>query len=233
MTHEDCRLRLDAYVDGTLSEEELQQVGHHLAGCAPCREEVERLKQLLGNLRALPRSVMPPRDLWPEISDRIASDRIASGQRNVVDMDDVRARGGRARWLRYAVAASVLIAFSSAITAYLARRSTSTAPMVDRGELAHGGKIARPSVAAMTVEATYNTTILQLHRTLAERRSGLSPKTVRIVERNLAIIDEAIRESQAALSAEPGDPELIRSVAAMYERKIALLEDANGLPDGS
>ena len=229
MNHEDCRLRLDAYVDGTLSEEELRQVGRHLADCDSCREEAERIKQLLGNLRALPRSVMPPRDLWPEISDGITAGLIAAGERDVVDMDEVRARRGRGKWWRYAVAASVLIAFSSAITAYLARKS----PVADRGDLAVGKPFARPSVAAMTVEATYSGTILQLHRALAERRSGLSPEAVRIVERNLAIIDGAIRESQAALSAEPGDPELIRSVAAMYERKIALLEDANGLPDGS
>ena len=96
-----------------------------------------------------------------------------------------------------------------------------------------GTHALQTDVALVNVAGTYNVTIQALHRTLRERRPDLSKETLREVERNLAIIDAAISASQAALATDPEDGDLIRTVSAMYEVKIALLQDANDLPNGS
>ena len=91
----------------------------------------------------------------------------------------------------------------------------------------------RALAVPVNVAGTYSGTIDALRRTLTARRADLSPETVLEIERNLAVIDTAIAAAQAALAEDPGDHELIRAVSSMYEEKIALLQDANDLPEGS
>ena len=43
------------------------------------------------------------------------------------------------------------------------------------------------------------------------------------VEQNLAVIDQALREVRAALDAEPGNPELTRMLAATHRKKVDVL----------
>lgn len=79
---------------------------------------------LRSHIGDLPRSIEPPRDLWPAIEGRLAP----------------RARRRPRPVLHQLAAAMVLIALSSAVTWYLVRRSdvpasVATAP-VDRAELA-------------------------------------------------------------------------------------------------
>ena len=71
MTCHELDVRLDDWVDGALDAGPPPEVESHLAGCAPCRERERQLRQLLAHAAALPRSVAPPRDLWPGIAERI------------------------------------------------------------------------------------------------------------------------------------------------------------------
>ncbi len=81
MTCQELDDRLDGWVDRTLPEEQKLEVESHLAECARCREEERQLRQLLTHAAALPRSVSPPRDLWPEISRKIERGRAWSWPR--------------------------------------------------------------------------------------------------------------------------------------------------------
>ena len=71
MTCHELDERLDDYLDGALAGADAEAVVSHLAGCEPCRERERQLRQLLAHAAALPRSVAPPRDLWPGIAERI------------------------------------------------------------------------------------------------------------------------------------------------------------------
>jgi hypothetical protein len=46
----------------------------HLADCAHCRAELERLHQRVARLKALP-SLRPSRDRWPAVRDRVRAER--------------------------------------------------------------------------------------------------------------------------------------------------------------
>lgn len=63
--------RLNGFVDGLLSAVERDAAEQHLAGCAECRRDVERLRALLASAAALPKSIEPARDLWPDIAPRL------------------------------------------------------------------------------------------------------------------------------------------------------------------
>lgn len=70
--------RLNDYLDGILSANEIKEVEKHLEGCLACREELLRLRNLMAETAALPKEMAPERNLWPEISARIASTRQAA-----------------------------------------------------------------------------------------------------------------------------------------------------------
>jgi hypothetical protein len=48
------------YLDGLSSREQLRSIRFHLGFCRSCREELERLQAIQGELRALPRRQVPP-----------------------------------------------------------------------------------------------------------------------------------------------------------------------------
>lgn len=68
-----------AHLLGALPELEEQAFARHVMGCAPCRDEVERLRAAV---EALPRSVTPlrpPPDLRRSIMDAVAADLSGAG----------------------------------------------------------------------------------------------------------------------------------------------------------
>ncbi len=222
MSHQEIKTRLDDYVDGLLLGEEQDEVEQHLAGCEDCREAVRFLRSLLVDAAALPRSIAPARDLWPDIADKIGEKRVVS--------PDFERSNRRSPWFGrglLAAAAVVLIALSSAITTLLVReRSLVTGQDSDR--------LRVPAVLAevQAFETEYSRAVEELSAVLHERREQLSPETVSVIEENLRIIDEAIRASRAALKADPGNQRSVHTILAMYKKKINLLERAVRLPAG-
>jgi hypothetical protein len=65
-----------------------------------------------------------------------------------------------------------------------------------------------------------------LARKLADDPAHLSASTRAVVERNLAIVDQAIQEAEAALATDPGNAELEQMVLARYAQRLALLKHA-------
>ena len=154
---------------------------------------------LRSHLADLPRSIDPPRDLWPAIEGRLAP----------------RARA-RPRIALYRLAAAIaLVALSSAVTWYVARRSdapvaVATTP-VDRAglaRLARAGDIMEQGLGS----------------------SSLAPATRAVLARNLVVIDSAIAECQRALDADPGSPVLAGLLRAAHRQRVEFLQQAARLP---
>jgi hypothetical protein len=71
--HEQIRMQLDDFIDGTLAEPERVRVAAHLDGCPACRADVEAVQALLAEAGRLPRSIQPTSDLWGGIEHRLVS----------------------------------------------------------------------------------------------------------------------------------------------------------------
>lgn len=59
----------------TAGEETSPQVREHLMSCPSCRSRIEAERPLADRLDALPRELDPPRDLWPDLRERIEAER--------------------------------------------------------------------------------------------------------------------------------------------------------------
>ncbi len=83
---------------------------------------------------------------------------------------------------------------------------------------------------AAALETVYGREISRLRTIIDERRALLDTATVGVIERNLTIIDQAIRESRAALARDPASALLNEQLNNALEQKVELLRAAALLP---
>lgn len=199
--------RLDAYHSGGLTRLEAEAWEQHLLSCEACRADFRFQRVLRAETAALPRGIAPPADLWHGIGQRIGA------KQGAVLPDRPGAR--LAWWQRrnsLAAAAIILMAVTSGMTALL----------IQRGNL----PTAIATTEFRTTEAAYRHAAEELAGALDSRRQSLGPAAVAVIEHNLRIIDEAIRETQAALAVDPRNQHVAELLWASYEKKIDLLERA-------
>jgi hypothetical protein len=204
--------RLSEYVDDELVPAERLQLEQHLLDCARCRETVDELRDVAAAARRL-EDTPPATDLWPAVAAALprASSR---GWHLTLSMPQ-------------ALAASVLLMAVSGLTVWM---SMSTRTAVTDVPAATRIERPEPAVVATTVsDPQYDRAVADLTKLLDERRGRLDPRTVRVIERNLATIDRAINEALAALKQEPTDAYLAGHVIEQRRRKLSLLRQAKNL----
>ena len=158
------------------------------------------------------------------------------------------------RWALQAAAAVVLVVGSSLATATVMRRQQAQGPIASLPGVgataparqaagtdvplpagngartaAVQGAAAQPVTALAAfrpAEREYQRAVEELQQVLETRRADLAPETVATLERNLAIIDQAIAESRAALEKDPGSRELAQMLSGMYDTKVRTLQQA-------
>lgn len=201
MNCEAISLLLDDYIDGTLPAADVARVEAHLATCATCRAELAAIRSILADARVLPRSVMPARDLWNGIEARL-------------DSGPAVGRSGGQFMQRYRVpmlaAAAVLLLLGGAL--------------IGRLLLLPPASTAASHFALE--QQRYTEATAELARQLNSNGAALPEPTRAVVERNLAIVDAAIAEAEAALTTDPGNTALEQMVLARYEQRLALLKRA-------
>lgn len=208
--------RLSEYVDGTLSQGERAGCEAHLAQCTGCTELVMELRAVAGRAARLQPST-PASDLWPGIAGRIERARVV----------DIRpTRRPRIRVLMAAAAVAVLLAGGALVWGVLQQTAPAATPVqVATGESAPAGE---PTVlpAMVRAEETYSRAEIDLRAILDEGRDRLDPKTVAVLERNLALIDSAIAQTETALRNDPASAYLNSYLARTMQRKLTLLRQA-------
>jgi len=203
MTCAEVRERLDAWAAGELDPQERGQVADHLADCVECRAEAAAWMLLRDRTADLPRSIEPPRDLWPDI-DRALDEPAAPVLVRTI-------RAPRLRVPALAAAAVALILATAAVTTFFLR--TSDTAMARKLK---GMEPAAAEPAALSSE--------ELLRALDAQ--GLPPETMAVVQRNLAVIDVAIAELEDALAEDPGNEELARMLVSTHRKRADLIEGA-------
>lgn len=221
MNHEYVLERLDDWVANELPDEDRQAVEFHLAVCGDCRTEAEALRALLEDVATLPLEMAPGRDLWAGIAARIEP------QADVVPISSAR-RWKAPRWL--AMAATVVgVAISSSLITMKVMENRAPEPVASapvQGVAAPSTATPTALVAFKPAEQDYEVAIADLERVLTARRATLAPETVKTLETNLRIIDEAIRQSRAALVQDPNSRELTDMLADAYGQKLNVLQQA-------
>jgi anti-sigma factor RsiW len=212
--------RLSEYVDGELDRAARADAEAHLAACGRCAAMVEELRAVATRAAALPGLPPPATDLWPAIEARLATPRRILA---------LPARGPGRRFSftlpQLAAAALLLVMLSSAsVWVALSRRPVAPSPATRTSPTAASAMVtAQP---AGFEAAGYDAAIADLQKVLAEHRSALDPATVKTIEQNLAIIDQATEQARKALAADPANPYLNGHLAEQLKRKMMVLRQA-------
>jgi anti-sigma factor RsiW len=204
--------RLSSYLDGELDSASRTQVEAHLAQCGDCRDTLRDLRAIVA---AAPdyEGRAPARDLWFGIAARI-------DQTRVVALPTRPAQ--RLFTLRQLVAASVLLAATAGGLAWVAARRGAGEVSAEAGQ-APADPALRLAGLVPRADSAYEGAVADLEQVLVEGRARLDTATVRIIEQNLAVIDQAIAEARAAIAADPANAYLSSQVAANMRRKLDLL----------
>jgi anti-sigma factor RsiW len=212
MTCQELDERLDDWVDGALPAGAAAEVAAHLGSCALCRDRERRLRQVLAHAAALPRSLTPPRDLWPEVARRVSRERSWSW-----------AAGGARGWA-LAAAATVVVGLGAVLWTGPPLSTVRTVQMPapsPRMTLVAGPAVSDPVLAA--AEREYEAASNALLEALQQRRSHLQPETLAAVEANLEVIDRALAEVRQALVQDPANAELSRMLVSTHRKKVEVL----------
>ena len=209
---------LHDYVDAALGGDERAEVERHLTTCAQCRQSVDDLRELALRVASLP-PMEPPARAWRRI-ERDLNREAARGAS--LQPGDGGARAPRRAWLLGLAAAAVLVLAVLAGVRYGVRRSGPAATT------------AAPDAQSIASELTlaeehYQKAINGLEQIANAEKGELDPRTAATLQKNLAVIDQAISESRAALRAQPNSESAQQSLIESFKSKIALLQDTVAL----
>ncbi len=208
--------RLSEYIDGELDSTERAAIEAHLATCGHCYAALGELRQVVARAKTL-EDTPPTKDLWLGIRAGITPARVAA------DRPDRRDRRRLSLTIPQLLAASIALILLSGGSAWLALRQgpTNTPEPV---------AVARPAgtrVASWT--GSTDIAIGELEAALTQNEKRLDSTTVRIVRKNLAIINRAIAEARIALRNDPGNAYLNLHLADTMRRKVELLRRVNDM----
>jgi hypothetical protein len=225
--------RLSDHLEGNLPPEEAVELEAHLSECGPCRETLADLRRIVAEARALG-PVPPARDLWPGIEGaigapvrRVQDPDVLAFPRTVTHGAVERSAGARGWMLtapQLAAAAFVLVSLSAAATwwvgAGVAIREAAP-PVAEAGPAASLASDAGAPPPELTDE------LATLESILAEARARLDPQTVRILDKNLGVIQRAIDESVRALAVDPDNAFVRSHLERAWREKADFLREAS------
>lgn len=225
--HTEWTDKLSDYLDAELSGQEQRAVAAHVAECAECARTLDELRAVADRARALA-PVAPSTDVWRGIAERITS---AEAARPVAGNVGARRRFSFT-WPEL-IAASLLLVL---VSGWAALRLTGSRPAgrsadLQVGQPAGGGAVHPDVVPASFDDTEYDAAVADLQRALQSGRGQLDPATVKVVEENLAIIDQAVDDARRALAQDPPNSDLNGYLLETRRRKLDLLRHAAALAE--
>ncbi len=213
--------KLSEYLDETLPAGEREALEAHLTTCAECRETLDELRRVVDRARGLD-DRQPSKDLWSGIATRI-------GSKAVVSIDRARVPARAARRLSFSVpqalAAGIALMIVSSGAVWLSLRGHPAG-----GSRSSGDPVNEINIGwTDSVDHSVGPVVDSLRKILGENRAQLNDSTVRVLEKNLAIIDSAIAEARRALDADPNNNYLNHHLADVVRRRADLLRRVSTL----
>jgi anti-sigma factor RsiW len=214
---------INDYVDGTSDPFERNAVDGHLASCAACRRLVEDLREIKSATAALELRE-PPVRAWGRIERAI---RLEQEHNAASGGSSSRFKGSPLPyWL--AAAAALLLAAVIGLR-FMPERGRGG---VDEGsEMSASARQAAEAIESelRLAESHYENAIKGLEAAAQSDQDALDPRTAATLQKNLAVIDQAISESRAAMRAQPASEPAKQSLIENFKTKIALLQDTVAL----
>jgi hypothetical protein len=210
----DAMASLDDLAEGGLSESRRIEVERHIESCRGCRAESDRAKALFALVDGLPRDIAPPHDPWTAIKGRIEHEKPG--------------RAGMRGALPYlAAAAALVLGLSGSLLLPGAPWRSENGRLAYRARPIPASFREYPDLAQS--QATFEAARAELYAALDARKGSFSKETMKVLEKNLGIIDDAVSEIRGALEKDPGNDTLSSFLIAAYENEIRVLSQAASL----
>jgi len=222
------------YIDGTLDVRERAEIDRHLESCAACRRLVEDFREIKGVAASLDLREPPVRS-WTRLERAIKLEE----RPTVARRSPAWAQPRHLAWLAAAAALVLTTVVGLKFMPNGARRASpaagnSAAPPA--AAEAGSANAVSANAAAQSVEAElrqaedhYEKAIKGLEQIANAEQDVFDPKTAATLQKNLAVIDQAISESRAALRAEPASEPAQESLLESFKAKMGLLQDTVAL----
>jgi anti-sigma factor RsiW len=228
MTCETFRQSLEALLDGDLDPTRREAFEAHLATCDACRAltaDLQQIRQVAGTLERH----APPRDAWKRLSAQLAQESPFQ-QAAAAAATSKASSVSHWTWSALAAAASLAIIVGGGLFVL----KTWTTPAPQQAGVGSGNAESRRLVESVESELQqaadhYKKAIEGLQAVANAPDSPLDPETTATLHANMAVIDKAIDESQAALSSQPESQVAQQSLFEAFRRKVSLLQDTIAL----
>jgi hypothetical protein len=220
-----CQMTVDVindYVDGTLEPSQRGAVEAHLASCAHCRALADDLRRIVSAASALP-TMAPNPVVWHRLSQRVQN-----------------SSGPIYGWMSRA---AVPLALAAVLFLAVVVGQRIWRPPQSHAEPTAAANASAPATGSESkaklvqsveselklAEEHYEKAIAGLEAIANAQQKTLDPKLAATLQKNLAVIDQAIGESRAALRAQPDSRPAQESLFEAFRSKVALLQNTVSL----
>jgi len=225
---------LTDYIDGALDAAARAAIERHLETCVACRRLVDDSREIKTVAASLDLREPPIRS-WMRLERAIKLEARPAG-RGAAFWQAARVGWARPQLAWLAAAAAIVVATAVGLK-FLPRGARPSTPAP--GPIASAPIVsdaASANAAAQSVEAElrqaedhYEKAIKGLEQIANAEQDVFDPRTAATLQKNLAVIDQAISESRAALRAEPTSEPAQQSLLESFKAKMALLQDTVAL----
>lgn len=195
---------LNDALDNALPSETQRSFDKHASTCAVCNKEKQLMMDILNEVADLPSNIMPERDLWTEIEERISDtpQTIVSFPKNYLSITKV------------ALAAAAILVVMSVASLF------SNSPTV-----IDSVNFYQTSSEHNQIKQEYTDAKESLLEALELQKEHLDPETMATIEENLEIIENAVIDIDRALAANPENKQLKSMLYAAYNSEVSLLQN--------
>ena len=230
------------YVDETLAPDQRDGVERHLVDCRECRRLIDDFREIRRVAGTLDER-QPPARVWARLERaiKIEQEHLGDASRRargpLGDRSLVATRSAFRQWIGLVAAAAVLVVATVAGLRYLmVAPARPTTPATAASTPVSRDDAARTQASAAAVETElraaeehYDKAIKGLEQIASAEQGALDTNTAATLQKNLAVIDQAINESRAAVIAQPSSEPARESLLESFRSKLALLQDTVAL----
>lgn len=235
MTCDVSREHLQEQIDGGLDPRVERELQAHLAGCAECRGLAADLAAIADAAAALA-PIEPPERVWMQLAGRWRAEN------PVVSPNAPLPFTPRRRTFVHVLTAAAMLTVAAG-GGWIAWRATSVTdpargtevllpkldPAAAPGNVADAALVESAQKDIEAAEHLYTRAIAGLEQVASAQRDEMEPQVAAMLDRNLAVIDEAISESRAAIRNEPQSVVARDSLFEALRKKVSLLQDTIAL----
>ena len=216
-----CSSLIGDLVDGPIEASAQRELDEHLAACPACRAVLADLRDIRRVAGRLP-DYTPRPEVWSGIVRRLETE-LASRPRPF--WTGARVAFAMAATLLVAVASSVwLLRGPAPATRGGAATATPAAVIQSTGDL-----VQDVDEHLRIADEHYVKAIAGLEQVVQSDQAALDPAVAATLQKNLGVIDQAIRESREAIKTQPNSQVVQTSLFEALRQKVALLEDTVAL----